>query len=97
MFNNPFKLSFAKVMEVVFFTGVTAGAVVGTIAGVTAGIAFGNLMAPKSGKDLRDDIAHKTGELTDEFGEAVKKKSSQFSTKANKILSILNDSESESV
>jgi gas vesicle protein len=96
--NALMKLGFGKVMEVVFFAGVTAGAVAGSIAGVAAGLAMGGLMAPKSGEDLRQDIANKTNELanktselTNEFGEAMKQKSEMICDKAKKIHSILNE------
>ncbi|MBN1373739.1 YtxH domain-containing protein [Candidatus Dojkabacteria bacterium] len=60
------------------------GAVVGALAGVTAGI----LLAPKSGKETREDIKRKTKELKTKFDTQVapkfKKKITEIKTKFNK-------------
>lgn len=70
-----------KTMQVVFFVGATAGAVVGSITGMAAGYALGNLFAPKSGEDLRHDIADKSLELAGQLKEKsleLKEKASGF-------------------
>ena len=46
-------------------SGFTKGLIVGSLVGGLAGAITALLLAPKSGKELREDLAYKSGELYD--------------------------------
>ncbi len=56
-----------KWLQLVFFAGVATGAVTGALAGIALGVGAGLLVAPKSGKELQDDLAGKSNELIDDL------------------------------
>lgn len=58
-----------KALQVVFFAGCAAGAFAGSVAGMAAGFIAGNLLAPKSGDDLRHELADKSTELAGQLKE----------------------------
>ncbi|MBS1993961.1 MAG: YtxH domain-containing protein [Cyanobacteria bacterium SZAS LIN-3] len=50
-------------LKTVFIAGAVAGMAVGGTVGAGVGYVMGNLCAPKSGKDLRDDIANQVSDV----------------------------------
>ena len=66
--------------------GFSKGLILGAIIGATAGAITALLFAPKSGKELRQDIATKSGEIYENVGEHTKNVVSASKEKAQEII-----------
>ncbi len=62
------------------------GVILGAIIGATAGAVTALLFAPKSGKELRQDIATKSGEIYENVGEHAQKAIMASKEKAQDII-----------
>lgn len=51
-------------LRTIFVAGAVVGAAAGSVVSLGVGYALGNLFAPKSGKELRDELAEKASSFT---------------------------------
>ena len=65
-------------------SGLAKGLFIGFLVGGIAGAVAALLYAPKSGKELRDDIKKKTGELTGDVGEYIRSAGSRTTEMVNR-------------
>lgn len=63
MFKNLIKANL-PLLRTIFVAGAVVGAAAGSVVSLGVGYALGNLFAPKSGKELRDELAEKASAFT---------------------------------
>lgn len=76
MFKKIFAIN-VKGLQIAFFAGTAVGSAFGCAAGIGLGVGLGLLLAPKSGKEMRTEIADKVCaavETAKEQGTALKDK-----------------------